>query len=60
MECREEETKVVELALMGGFADTKFFHRTLTSQIQKLQIRFSSIDQSMCLSSYAYQLYLIE
>ncbi|KAG0565222.1 hypothetical protein KC19_8G174800 [Ceratodon purpureus] len=33
----EEEARIVELAIMGGFADTKFLSRTLSSQIERLR-----------------------
>lgn len=35
----EEEARMVELAIMGGFADTKFLSRTLSSQIERLRTR---------------------
>lgn len=39
LDFREEEARMEELAVLGGFADTKFLSRTLSSQIHLLRAR---------------------
>ena len=37
--CSEEESRMVELAIMGGYSDSKFIRRTLSSQVYQLHVR---------------------
>lgn len=40
----EEQARMEELAIMGGFADTKFLTRTLSSQVHRLRARSETLD----------------
>ena len=47
----EEEARMEELAIMGGFADTKFLSRTLSSQLDRLRTRSEIYSSSFFLFS---------
>lgn len=49
LDFREEEARMEELAVMGGFADTKFLSRTLSSQIHRLRSRCEIYWNSICI-----------